>query len=154
MIAPLTCGWVMHSTWGMECRRWICKKHEQSMEGNLQCHVCRSWMIWVMQKVHNFDLLSKASDDATFSFCPFCCKVTMLCLYNVTHLHTWIRFGIHMFLLLELSLEPTSFVARICKANICLFIEEEGAMLQSPRSGWSHPYHIKKFSHIVLPNNL
>ena len=126
---------------------WICRTHEQSTKTILQPHACRSWTILSHVKLQNFDILSKASNDATFYLfiCPFCCKVTVLCLNNVIQVHTSIKYGDLLLLLPNLKWEPTSFVAPICKTNNCYFIEEEMTILQSPRSGWSHPIpHINK----------
>ena len=68
----------------------------------------------------------------------------MLSLYNVTHLHTWIEFGIHMSLLLEMKLEPTTVALLLpyVKPTVISLLKRKGA------------YHINvQSSHIVLPNN-
>ena len=140
MITPLTCGWGPQSIWGMVCSRWIYVRHMNNPWRQI-FHLMFVWFeqFWVMQKLHKFDLLSKASDDANLGFCPFCCNITILCLYNVTHVHTWFGSRVLICYCRNSNWSQLAFVAPICKANICLFIEKEEAILQSPISAWSHP---------------
>ena len=106
----------------------------------------------VMQKLHKYDLLSKAPNDVLFlflfSFCPFCYKVAMLCLYNVTHVYTSFRFVLLFFCCQNSNRNRLALLLPYVQPSFVSISKRKGPYYKVQSLVGATPYHIKQTERI------